>query len=163
MTATDATRFIRTDSGYLMVLGQGDDVFAHLTGLMREMDIPSASLVGLGFGHATFGFWDAQQRRFDPRRFENVEIGSLVGSLAWKDGEPLPHLHAVACDSSFAAYGGHLLALEVGTGSMELTITLHPHRLERRTDGRTGANVLDLCGFSTSGRAAPGSPGSPAS
>ena len=144
--APDATRFIRTDSGFLMVLRQGDDVFAHLIELTRRTGIPSASLVGLGFGHATFGFWDAQQRRFNPRRFQNVEIGSLVGSLAWKNGEPLPHLHAVACDSSFAAYGGHLLALEVGTGSMELTIMLHPHRLERQTDERTGANVLDVCG-----------------
>ena len=70
-----------------------------------------------------------------------------MGSLAWKDGKPLPHLHAVACDSSFAAYGGHLLALEVGTGSMEITITVHPHRLDRRTDEQIGANVLDLCGL----------------
>ena len=118
MTASEATRFIRTNDGYLMVLRQGDDVFAQLIELTQRMHIPSASLMGLGFGHATFGFWDAQQRSFNPRRFDNVEIGSLVGSLAWKDGKPLPHLHAVACDSTFAAYGGHLLALEVGTGSM---------------------------------------------
>ncbi|MBO9647845.1 MAG: DNA-binding protein [Variovorax sp.] len=152
MTTPDATRFMPTNSGYLMVLRQGDDVFAHLIDLTRSRNIPSASLVGLGFGHATFGFWDAQQRRFNPRRFDNVEIGSLVGSLAWKDGEPLPHLHAVACDSSFAAHGGHLLALEVGTGSMELTITVHGQQLQRRTDAETGANVLELCGAA---RAAP--------
>lgn len=146
MTAPDLTRFMRIDGGYLMVLRRGDDVFANLIDLTRRMNVPSASLVGLGFGHATFGFWDAQQRRFNPRRFDNVEIGSLVGSLAWKDGEPLPHLHAVACDSSFAAHGGHLLALEVGTGSMELTITVHAQQLQRRTDAATGANVLELCG-----------------
>jgi len=146
MATSDVTRFIRTNNGYLMVLRQGDDVFAHLIELTQRMRIPSASLVGLGFGHATFGFWDAAQRRFNPRRFDNVEIGSLVGSLAWKEGKPLPHLHAVACDSSFAAYGGHLLALEVGTGSMELTITVHPQTLQRQTDEHTGANVLDLCG-----------------
>ena len=146
MTAPDTTRFIRTNTGYLMVLRQADDVFAQLVDLTKRMNIPSASLVGLGFGHATFGFWDAAQRRFNPRRFDNVEIGSLVGSLAWKGGAPLPHLHAVACDSTFAAYGGHLLALEVGTGSMELTITVHAQPLQRQTDERTGANVLDLCG-----------------
>lgn len=147
----EAPRHVRTDTGYLMVLRQGDDVFARLISLTQELSIPSASLVGLGFGHATFGFWDAQRRAFNPRRFENVEIGSLVGSLAWKDGKPLPHLHAVACDSSFSAYGGHLLALEVGTGSMELTITVHSQRLQRQTDERTGANVLDLCGAPAAG------------
>lgn len=149
MTAPDAARYVRTNNGYLMVLRQGDDVFANLADLTRRMAIPSATLVGIGFGHATFGFWDAQQRKFNPRRFDNVEIGSLVGSLAWKNGEPSPHLHAVACDSSFAAHGGHLLALEVGTGSMELTITLHPQVLQRQTDEGTGANVLMLCGGAT--------------
>ena len=75
-----------------------------------------------------------------------------MGSLAWKEGKPLPHLHAVACDSTFAAYGGHLLALEVGTGSMELTITVHSQPLQRQTDEHTGANVLDLSQPRISGR-----------
>lgn len=140
-----APRYITTPTGYLMVLRQGDDVFAHLADLTERENLPSASVAGLGFANATFGFWDAQQRRFEPKRFDDMEVGSLVGSLAWKDGQPLPHLHAVACDRSFQAFGGHLLALEVGTGSMELTITVHPRRLDRRVDERIGANVLDLC------------------
>ena len=62
-TAPDATRFIRTDSGYLMVLRQGDDVFAHLIELMRRMGIPSASLVGLGFGESDFATLLVQEAR----------------------------------------------------------------------------------------------------
>ena len=150
MLFSEAPRYVRTPTGYLMVLRQGDDVFANLVDLTQREVIPSASVVGLGFGHATFGFWDATRRNFNPRRFEHVEIASLVGSLAWKEGKPLPHLHAVACDSTFAAFGGHLLALEVGTGSMELSITVHQHVLQRRTDAHTGANVLDLCSDSGS-------------
>ena len=140
----ETTRHVRTNQGYLMVLRQGDDVFARLVELARNESLPSASVAGIGFAHATFGFWDAQARQFTPRAFRNVEIGSLVGSLAWKDGLPSPHLHAVACDDTFAAYGGHLLSLEVSTGSMELTLVVHPHRLERVTDECTGANILHL-------------------
>jgi predicted DNA-binding protein with PD1-like motif len=143
--ASTTPRYVPATNGWFMVLRQGDDVFAQLVDFTARLNIPSASVVGLGFCNATFGFWDSQQRRFNPRRFDDVEIGSLVGSLAWKDGQPLPHLHAVACDRNFAAWGGHLLALEVGTGSLELTITVHPQRLERRVDERIGANVLDLC------------------
>jgi predicted DNA-binding protein with PD1-like motif len=87
---------------------------------------------------------DVVLRQGDDVFVRNVEIGSLVGSLAWKDGVPSPHLHGVACDDTFAAYGGHLLSLEVSTGSMELTLVVHPHRLERVTDECTGANILHL-------------------
>jgi predicted DNA-binding protein with PD1-like motif len=147
ITNIQPSRYVATPGGFVVVLRQGDDVFARLAELMRGERIPSASLSGLGFGHATFGFWDAASRSFVPKAFREVEIGSLVGSLAWKEGEPSPHLHAVACDRSFAAHGGHLLALEVGTGSMEITVTVHDQLLERATDACTGANVLQLPPF----------------
>ena len=57
MTTLDTPRFVPTTHGYLMVLRQGDDVFANLVELTQRMNIPSASLVGLGFANATFGFW----------------------------------------------------------------------------------------------------------
>jgi len=107
-TATEPTRHVRTRQGYLLVLRQGDDVFKRLADLARTERIPSASLTGLGFGHATFGFWNASSMSFMPKVYCDVEIGSLVGSIAWKEGEPSPHLHAVACDSNFDAHGGHL-------------------------------------------------------
>jgi hypothetical protein len=42
------------------------------------------------------------------------------------------------------ADGGHLLALEVGRGSIELHVTMLRDRLERTTDASIGANVLQL-------------------
>jgi hypothetical protein len=34
--------------------------------------------------------------------------------------------------------------MEVGTGSLEVTVTTYPQRLERGVDPRIGANVLGL-------------------
>ncbi|TBC53855.1 DUF296 domain-containing protein [Rhizobium leguminosarum] len=128
-----------------MVLRQGDDVLARLGTLMVGEDIPSAMLSGFGFaGQITFGFFDFEAREYKPKSYENVEVTNLTGSLAWKDGKPLPHLHATAGNASFEAVGGHLLALEVGRGSMELYVTILPNRLERATDASIGANVLQL-------------------
>lgn len=94
---------------------QGDDVLARLRTLMVDEDIPSAMLSGFGFaGQITFGFFDFEAREYKPKSFENLEVTNLTGSLAWKDGKPLPHLHATAGSASFEAVGGHLLALEVG-------------------------------------------------
>jgi len=137
-------RYIKTPSGYLMVLRMGDNLFEHLTRLAIDEKLPSASLTGIGFGHPTFGFWNAEKKAFDPRTFRNVEMGSLTGSVAWKEGKPSIHIHGVAGDSTFAAYGGHLLDLEVGTGSLEITLIVHDKRLERAVDPCIGANVLGL-------------------
>jgi len=142
--ATPPAKYIRTPTGYLMVLRPGDNVLRELEQLTVKEKIPSASLTGLGFGHPTFGFWNAQTRTYAPQAFRDMEMASLTGSIAWKDGKPALHLHGVAAGQDFAAHGGHLLALEVGTGSVEITITLHSQRLDRETDEATGANVLTL-------------------
>ena len=137
-------KYLRTPTGFLLVLRQGDDVLRELEELARRENIPSASLTGLGFGHPTFGFWNAQTKTYAPKAFRDLELASLTGSLAWKDGKPALHLHGVGADKDFRPVGGHLLALEVGTGSVELTIVVHDKKLNRAEDPRNGATVLGL-------------------
>ena len=141
----DVRRYIPTPQGFLMVLRRGDDVFAHLEALCRDEQIGSAMLLGFGFaGKATFGFYDFAAKDFMPQTYENLELTNLTGSLAWKEGKPSVHAHGTATDSSFKAVGGHLLALEVGRGSIEILVTPMPARLERAIDPEVGANVLQL-------------------
>lgn len=137
-------RYIKTPTGYFMVLRMGDNVFEELTKFANAENVPSASLTALGFGHPTFGFWNASKKAFDSKDFHNVEMASIVGSVAWHEGKPSLHLHGVAGDSNFSTYGGHLLNLVVGTGSMEITLIVHQKRLERGIDPCIGANVLGI-------------------
>ena len=123
---TEKCRYIKTAYGYLMVLREGDDVLANIENLAKEKKIPSANFTGIGFAsEATFGFFDFNAKKFNPKTFNKVEMGSLTGSIAWKEGKPSIHIHGVATDDKFNAYGGHILALKVGTGSMEIYITTH--------------------------------------
>ncbi|WP_207890965.1 PPC domain-containing DNA-binding protein [Hymenobacter edaphi] len=149
MPATSAApaahpKYTRTPTGFLLVLRQGDDVLRELEQLALRENIPSASLTGLGFGHPTFGFWNAQTKTYAPKAFRDLELASLTGSIAWKDGQPALHLHGVGADKNFVPVGGHLLALEVGTGSVELTIVVHDKKLSRAEDPRNGATVLGV-------------------
>ena len=140
-----ARRSIRTSSGYLMVLREGDDVFAQLEQLAERERIPSASFVGMGFlSEVTFGFYDFGKKAFDPKSFAKVELTNMTGTIAWQKGKPSIHAHGVVAGADFAAVGGHLLALTVGTGSLEITIVLHPTRLERIVDPVIEANILQL-------------------
>lgn len=138
-------QFVPTPTGYLVVLRQGDDFFEALGRLMVTEDIPSASLVAIGFAAtATFGFYDFAQKDFVPKSFENVEMASITGTLAWQGGKPSIHVHGVAGRDDFSTVGGHLLALVVGTGSLEITITRHDRELQRMVEPSIGANVLQL-------------------
>ncbi len=144
MTAT-APRYVRTATGFLMVLTEGDDLFAELARLAQAEDLPSASLSGFGFaGSVTFGFFDFDKRAYAPATYTDREMTGIVGTLAWKDGKPSLHAHGVGGGRDFSVAGGHLLALTVGRGSLEVTLTVHGQRLERREDAAIGANVLRL-------------------
>jgi uncharacterized protein len=111
---------------------------------VREQ-IPGASVSGIGFlGEVTFGFFDLSKRDFEPKTFHDMEAAGMTGSLAWKDGKPSVHLHAVAAGRDFAARGGHVLAARVGTGSAEITVIAYDVRLERKSDPRLGADVLQV-------------------
>ncbi|MGF7213914.1 hypothetical protein GGR92_000054 [Spirosoma lacussanchae] len=143
--AKKATRnYITTPTGYLMVLQQGDNVLQELEQLTQQEAIPSASITGLGFVHPTFGFWNAATKTYDPKALRDTELVSLTGSIAWQDNKPALHLHGVVADKEFRTTGGHILALEVGTGSVEITIIRHPDRLVREIDPKTGAAVLQI-------------------
>lgn len=137
-------KYIRTPNGFLMVLRPGDNVLLELEQLATKEQIPSASFTGFGFVHPTFGFWNPAKKDYDPKSFRDTELASMTGSIAWKDNKPALHVHGVVTDKEFKAYGGHILALEVGTGSVEITIVVQPPKLTREVDESTGAAVLGL-------------------
>lgn len=143
--ADEKRRWIKTPTGYLMVLRRGDNVIARLEALAEAEKIPSASLAGIGFfREVTFGFYDFGKKAFDPATFNDVEVAGLTGSIAWKEGKPSIHAHATVSGRDFKAIGGHILAAEVGTGSAEITVITHDRTLERAVDPDIGANVLQL-------------------
>lgn len=141
----DNCRYIKTPTGYLMVLRQGDDVISNIENLAKTENIPSASFTGIGFAsEVTFGFYDFNAKKFNPKTFSKVEMGSLTGSIAWNEKGPSIHVHGIATDDQFNAFGGHILSLHVGTGSMEVYVTLNNQKLDRKIEQPLNANVLQL-------------------
>lgn len=137
-------KYIKTPTGYLMVLNKGDSVVPALEAFISKEKIPSASISGMGFVNAVFGFYNQQTKTYDRKTFNDVELASMHGSAAWQNGKPSLHLHRVVTDKNFQAHGGHLLAAIVGTGSLELNFIVHDKKLTRKIDEQIGANVLQL-------------------
>ncbi|MGA0558404.1 PPC domain-containing DNA-binding protein [Larkinella sp. VNQ87] len=139
-----SARYTKVPVGYLMVLRQGDDVFAQLESFAKSEKIPSANFTGMGFVNAKFGYFNQKTKQYDPKEFQDVELSSMQGSIAWQDQKPSLHVHGVVTDKRFQAYGGHMLAATVGTGSVEILITVHDKPLQRMMEQPLGANVLNL-------------------
>ncbi|MET1056969.1 MAG: PPC domain-containing DNA-binding protein, partial [Pedobacter sp.] len=91
----DTARYIKTSSGYLMVLRQGDDVFRQIEKMALTERIPSANFAGMGFVNARFGFFDFKTKQYNPKDFKAVEMASMTGSIAWDNGAPSLHVHGV--------------------------------------------------------------------
>ena len=145
-TQTIMKKYTRVPAGYLMVLRQGDSILNEIETLAQAEKIPSATFSGMGFVNITFGFFDFKTRQYDPKEFRDVELASMQGTIAWQKGKVSLHAHGVVTDKSFQAYGGHILKGAVGTGSVEILVTLHDQRLERVFEEELGANVLSLEG-----------------
>lgn len=138
-------RYVKTSSGYLMVLRETDEVVPAIENLAKQEKIPSGNFTGIGFAQeVTFGFYDFKLKKFNPKTLHKVEMGSLTGSIAWNGTDPSIHIHGIATDDKFNAYGGHILSLKVGTGSMEVYITVNQEKLERKVEQPLNANVLQL-------------------
>jgi predicted DNA-binding protein with PD1-like motif len=137
-------RYTKVSAGYLMVLRQGDNLFDALEKFARDENLPSANFSGMGFVDITFGFFDFEKKEYKPKDFNKVELASMQGSIAWKEGKPSIHAHGVAGDQSFQTFGGHILKATVNTGSLEILIIPHDKPFERKHDDSIGADVLEI-------------------
>lgn len=139
-----SAKYRKVPSGYLMVLTQGDSIFAELEQLALAENLPSANFTGMGFVNIQFGYFDFKEKKYHPKNFDKVELASMHGTIAWQQGKVSIHAHGVVGDENFTARAGHILGAAVSTGSVEILITPHDKKLERIKDEALGANVLSL-------------------
>jgi len=137
-------KYVKTHYGYVMVLSQGDHFFSELEKLAKAENIPFAYFSGFGFVNVKFGFFQARKKKYKMKSFSNVELASMNGSVAWQDGKVSIHAHGVTGNSCFRSRAGHLLDMEVSTGSLEVFITVTDQKIERIKDPKLGANVLKI-------------------
>jgi predicted DNA-binding protein with PD1-like motif len=129
----------------ILVFDRGDEVIAELTAFARAQRLSASHFTAIGaLQEVTLGYFQPDRR--DYKRIaigEQVEVLSLVGDIALKDGEPKVHAHVVVGKSDGTAHGGHLLLARVWP-TLELILTESPKHLRRRSDEATGLALIDL-------------------
>lgn len=129
---------------FALVYDKGDEICSRILDFARELNVSGASFTGIGaLSEVTLGYFDPEQKKYlEISIREQVEVLSLAGNIALKDGEPKLHAHIVVGKRDGSAHGGHLLRGKVWP-TLELVLQETPGYLRRSLDDETGLALLD--------------------
>ena len=99
---------------------------------------------GREFSDVKLGFFDRVRKDYEPIPIaEQVEVLTLAGDIAMKDGEPQVHAHVVVGEADGTAWGGHLLEGHVWP-TLEVVLVESPAELRRTLDKETGLALIRI-------------------
>jgi uncharacterized protein len=137
-------------SSFALVFEPNDEVVSAIAGFALKERVGAARLTGLGgLSSATLGYFDRTRKIYEPIEVsEQVELLSLVGDIALKDGEPLLHAHVSVGHRNGSVSGGHLLRAIVWP-TLELFVDVYPEQLVKRLRVELGIATIDLASVTT--------------
>jgi predicted DNA-binding protein with PD1-like motif len=130
---------------FAVVMDKGDDAAVQLLAFARQNGVSGAGLTAIGAcQEATLAYFDPEQKQYhDIPVTEQVEVLSMIGDLAEKDGEPALHAHAVLGRRDGSVVGGHVKQAIVWP-TLEVIVTETPEHLRKRVDEETGLALIAL-------------------
>lgn len=130
---------------FVLIFDPGDEVIQGLTDFVRRERLRGSRLTAIGaLSDAVVGYFDWEKKAYTRTGIrEQVEVLSLVGDVAVKDGEPAVHAHIVLGKADATAHGGHLLEGHVRP-TLEVVIVESPRHLQREFDPLTGLALIRL-------------------
>ena len=133
-----------TQKTYAVIFDKDAEFIAGLTSWAKENQLGGSHFTAIGaFREVTLGYFDRDKKDYQkiPVR-EQVEVLSLIGDIALKDGIPQVHAHVVVGKFDGSAHGGHIIEARVWP-TLELILTELPKHLCRKYDPETGLALID--------------------
>lgn len=131
---------------FAVIMDSGDEVVETLKKFASAQELAGSSFKAIGaFSHAKLGWFNWETKAYETaiELSEQVELLSLIGDIALKDGKPQVHAHVVVGRRNGAAYGGHLMEAVVRP-TCELILTENPEHLQKRFDPESGLALIRL-------------------
>jgi uncharacterized protein len=130
---------------WALVFDQGDEAMEGLREFAEEHGVTAAHFTAIGaFSEVTLAYFDWEKKDYVEHPLdEQVEVLTLAGDVALKDGKPEVHAHVVIGRSDTSARGGHLVSGRVRP-TLEVILIESPAHLRKRHDPETGLALLDL-------------------
>ena len=130
---------------YALIFETGDEVATRLREFARRHHLGGSHFTAIGaLSEATLGYFDWETKEYLKIPIqEQVEVVSLIGDVALKDGEPSVHAHLVVAKRDGSAWGGHLLEARVRP-TLELILEESPRHLCKTPDPESGLALINV-------------------
>jgi uncharacterized protein len=129
---------------FALIFETGDELAEGLKQFATEQKLGAASFKAIGaLSSVELGWFDWNDKKYHPSVTldEQLELLSLIGDVALKDGKPAVHAHAVVGKKDGTAHGGHLLKAHVRP-TCEVILTESPTHLKKVIDPEAGIAVI---------------------
>ena len=131
---------------YALVFETGEELVSGLKQFASDQKLSGSSFKAIGaLASVKLGWfnWETKKYQTCVDLEEQVELLSLIGDIALKDGEPQVHAHVVIGKSDGTAHGGHLRKATVRP-TCEVILTESPQHLRKQIDPESGLALIRL-------------------
>lgn len=137
--------FQRFDERLMVRLESGDAVVESVTRLLAAEGIGFAVVSGLGaISRVRLAYLDVDEKEYEAHEIEEqLEVVSLLGNAALRDGKPFLHLHATLGRRDLSLFGGHLQEM-IANPTVEVWIQPEAEPVLRVLDESIGMAVMHL-------------------
>ena len=139
---------IETKIGRVIVarLMPDEDLIDAIKEIVRKYNIKAGLINVIGaLKKVTIGFFDLKTKEYNFKTFEeDVELISCMGNIAYKDEEPIIHLHVSVGKDDFSIIGGHLSQPSIISVTGEVYVYEIGQKLNRSTDPQFNLSLLEL-------------------
>lgn len=131
---------------FVLVFQTNDELAQGLEDFASKQKLASASFKAIGaLSSVKLGWLNWKTKQYEPSVSldEQIELLSLIGDVALKDGKPQVHAHAVVGKRDGTAHGGHLLEAHIRP-TCEVVLTESPAHLKKEFDPAAGIALIKL-------------------
>ena len=139
-------KYTKTGNTYVIKVERGEEVMKTLTEFCKSEGIDNGYFRGIGAVEwVSCGYYELETKTYHFKQYnELVEVVSMTGNVALKDGKPFLHVHAVFTDTDNQAFGGHVEEMRVGV-VLEIVLEVLPTKVKRELDEEIGLFLM-RCG-----------------
>lgn len=123
-----------------------EDLIKSIIEIVKKYEITSGIINCIGaLKKFSIGFYDLNLKDYKMKTFEeNVELTSCIGNIAYKEDDPVIHLHVTLGRSDYSIIGGHLSQPSIVSVTAEVNIIEIDQKLTRSVDPQFDLSLLDL-------------------
>lgn len=130
---------------FALIFSTDDEFMEQMQRFADEQHLAAASFTAIGaFSRAQLAFFDWETKEYLPIPVtEQVEVLSMVGDVALKDGRPKVHAHVLTGKRDGSVVGGHVQKAYVRP-TLEVMLTESPEHLQRREDPESHLALISV-------------------